>query len=83
MHLIGDLFPGLDCPRILNRTLKEAIIEKLDKREFVHSQTDVFNKQVDKIVQLYETMLTRHTCMVVGPTQVFHFPPFFFFFLCF
>ena len=25
--------------------------------------------QVDKIIQLYETMLTRHTTMVVGPTQ--------------
>lgn len=25
-------------------------------------------KQVDKVVQLYETMLTRHTTMIVGPT---------------
>ena len=24
--------------------------------------------QADKVVQLYETMLTRHTTMVVGPT---------------
>ena len=24
--------------------------------------------QVDKVVQLYETMMTRHTTMVVGPT---------------
>ena len=24
--------------------------------------------QADKVVQLYETMLTRHTVMVVGPT---------------
>lgn len=24
--------------------------------------------QVDKVVQMYETMLTRHTTMIVGPT---------------
>jgi len=24
--------------------------------------------QVDKVVQMFETMLTRHTTMVVGPT---------------
>ena len=27
-----------------------------------------FFVQADKVVQLYETMLTRHTTMVVGPT---------------
>lgn len=30
------------------------------------SHCDYF--QVDKVVQMYETMLTRHTTMVVGPT---------------
>lgn len=28
----------------------------------------VFQLQVDKVIQMYETMLTRHTCMIVGPT---------------
>lgn len=69
LNLINDLFPGLDCPRVLNRSLKEAIVERLDQRQFHHDDETVFNRQVDKIVQLYETMLTRHTCMVVGPTQ--------------
>ena len=26
------------------------------------------NDQIDKVVQLFETMITRHTTMVVGPT---------------
>lgn len=30
---------------------------------FSHSHT-----QVDKVIQLYETMLTRHCTMIVGPT---------------
>ena len=24
--------------------------------------------QIDKVVQMYETMMTRHTTMIVGPT---------------
>lgn len=27
-----------------------------------------FVPQVDKVIQMFETMLTRHTTMVVGPT---------------
>ena len=29
---------------------------------------DDLHMQADKVVQLYETMMTRHTTMVVGPT---------------
>lgn len=28
----------------------------------------VSHTQVDKVIQLYETMLTRHCTMIVGPT---------------
>ena len=34
----------------------------------VHIIAPLLMPQVDKVVQLYETMLTRHTTMVVGPT---------------
>jgi len=32
------------------------------------SLLSIFIFQVDKVVQMYETMLTRHTTMIVGPT---------------
>ena len=36
-------------------------------RRYVLTQL-MFVPQVDKVVQMFETMLTRHTTMVVGPT---------------
>ena len=61
--LISDLFPGLDCPRVRYPTLNDAIEEAIGERGL-----QVFEAQCDKVVQLYETMLTRHTTQVVGPT---------------
>jgi dynein heavy chain len=66
--LIADLFPGLQASRVGNEDLKEKISEVLEKRGFKHDQETAFSQQIDKVVQLYETMLTRHTTMVVGPT---------------
>lgn len=68
LGLISDLFPALDCPRVLQKALKNAVVEELEKEGFHHNDEATFNLQVDKIIQLYETMLTRHTVMVVGPT---------------
>ncbi|ETO04178.1 hypothetical protein RFI_33220, partial [Reticulomyxa filosa] len=68
-QLIGDLFPGLDCPRVQHAQLKEAVIEDMKSNGLKHSNVAAFEKQVDKVIQLYETMLTRHTVMLVGPTQ--------------
>lgn len=40
----------------------------LSKESWQQSTESMFIFQVDKVVQMYETMLTRHTTMVVGPT---------------
>ena len=63
LGLIDDLFPGLECPRVQQQQLKNAIEGKLSEGGY-----KVFYDQVDKTIQLYETMLTRHTTMIVGPT---------------
>ncbi|XP_041985040.1 dynein axonemal heavy chain 10 [Aricia agestis] len=63
LGLIKDLFPGLECPRVSYPDFHAAIIATLEKGGYV-----VLDNQVDKIIQLYETMMTRHCCMLVGPT---------------
>lgn len=63
MGLIRDLFPGLDCPRVGYPDFNKAVEEVLEKDNYV-----ILPVQVDKVVQLYETMMTRHSSMVVGPT---------------
>lgn len=66
--LINDLFPGLDCPRVGYAALKDAIESELVAGEFNTTDARVYNEQVDKIIQMYETMLVRHTTMIVGLT---------------
>ncbi|CBH10362.1 dynein heavy chain, putative [Trypanosoma brucei gambiense DAL972] len=61
--LIGDLFPGLDPTRAPQENLSRAATKVFKDKGFY-----IDAKQVDKVVQLYETMQTRHTSMVVGPT---------------
>ncbi|KAG5468030.1 hypothetical protein LSCM4_01117 [Leishmania orientalis] len=61
--LMGDLFPGLDPTRVPQENLAKASTNVLKGRGF-----QINPKQIDKVVQLYETMQTRHTSMVVGPT---------------
>ncbi|TPX78384.1 hypothetical protein CcCBS67573_g00352 [Chytriomyces confervae] len=62
LGLINDLFPGLDCPRVRYPSFNDAVEEVLRDGHYI-----MLPDQVDKVVQLYETMLTRHTSMVVGP----------------
>jgi dynein heavy chain, axonemal len=66
LGLVSDLFPGLDCPRVRYPSLNDQV-----EKELASSGLKVLTdpgEQVDKVVQLYETMLTRHTTMVVGQT---------------
>ncbi|VDL94305.1 unnamed protein product [Schistocephalus solidus] len=64
LDLIQDLFPGLQCPRVGYPEFTQAVKEYLARENYI-----VLPHQVDKVVQLYETMHTRHTTMVVGPTS--------------
>eukprot|EP00750_Incisomonas_marina_P009230 INCI15857.2.p1 GENE.INCI15857.2~~INCI15857.2.p1 ORF type:complete len:4529 (-),score=890.01 INCI15857.2:58-13644(-) len=68
LDLIQDLFPGLDCPRVAYEELGRNIVEFMDSKNYHHDEEVKFAQQVDKTVQLYETMLVRHTSIVVGPT---------------
>ncbi|CAG08487.1 unnamed protein product, partial [Tetraodon nigroviridis] len=63
LGLISDLFPGLDCPRVCYPDFNDAVEQVLQERDYI-----ILPNQVDKVVQMYETMMTRHTTMVVGPT---------------
>ncbi|KAJ3336288.1 Dynein heavy chain 10, axonemal, partial [Gonapodya sp. JEL0774] len=63
LGLINDLFPGLDCPRVRYPSFNDAVEEALKENDYL-----LVPEQIDKVVQLYETMLTRHTTMVVGPS---------------
>ncbi|XP_017580699.2 dynein heavy chain 10, axonemal [Pygocentrus nattereri] len=63
LGLISDLFPGLDCPRVRYPSFNDAVETILQENKYI-----LLPNQVDKVVQMYETMMTRHTTMVVGPT---------------
>ncbi|TUV82046.1 Dynein heavy chain 10, axonemal [Bagarius yarrelli] len=63
LGLISDLFPGLDCPRVRYPDFNDAVETVLQENKYI-----LMPNQVDKVVQMYETMMTRHTTMVVGPT---------------
>lgn len=66
--LINDLFPGLDCPRVGYEGLKACALQDLESKGFKCSDQDVFLNLADKVIQMFETQLVRHTTMIVGPT---------------
>jgi len=63
MGLISDLFPGLECPRVRYESFNQACETDLTDNSF-----QLIDIQIDKCVQMYEVMATRHTTMIVGPT---------------
>ncbi|MEW5308429.1 MAG: hypothetical protein WDW38_000392 [Sanguina aurantia] len=66
LGLINDLFPGMDCPRVRYPHFNDVV--EADLAEHGYMVLADPSEQVDKVVQLYETMMTRHTTMVVGQT---------------
>ncbi|KAJ6635868.1 Dynein axonemal heavy chain 10 [Pseudolycoriella hygida] len=61
--LLKDLFPDIDCPTVGNPDFTAAAKHVLDQQGYV-----AMADQEDKVLQLYETMMTRHCTMLVGPT---------------
>ncbi|CAL1680177.1 unnamed protein product [Lasius platythorax] len=63
LGLIKDLFPDMDCPRVHYPDFNEAVEIVLEEHGYI-----VLPEQVDKVIQLYEVMMTRHSTMLIGPT---------------
>ena len=61
--LMSDLFPGTDVPTVDYGKLQEAIEEELAERGLQVVPAVVF-----KCIQTYESKLTRHGNMLVGPS---------------
>ena len=62
--LLNDLFPNLIQSSVQHVDLHRVIEDVLNKQNYTIVPT-----QMAKIIQLYETMMTRHSTMVVGPTR--------------
>ena len=69
LNLISDLFPGIECPKVENKILRKEIKAFLKKNGYYCSDEQILIDQVDRTVQLFETQKSRHTTMLVGPTQ--------------
>lgn len=63
MGIMSDLFPGSELPEPSYGTLQVAI-----EAELAEAGLQLHQGLIKKIIQLYETKLTRHGTMVVGKT---------------
>lgn len=60
------MLAGMDCPRVRYPTFNDAVEAGLGAASY--QVLTAAGEQVDKVVQLYEVLMTRHTVMVVGQT---------------
>ncbi|GIQ81853.1 dynein heavy chain [Kipferlia bialata] len=65
LGLIGDLFPGVDVPRLVNEDLEATI-----KRVTVESGLQAEDSFILKVVQLEELLEVRHSVFILGDAGV-------------
>jgi len=63
MGITHDLFPSITLPVVKNDVLIDAI-----KRCMIKNNHQLSESAIAKIVQLYETKISRHSVMVLGLT---------------
>ena len=64
LAIMGDLFPGVETPDTDYGELKGEVIKELERQGL--QPTDFI---VTKALQTYETKTSRHSVMLVGPSQ--------------
>lgn len=63
MGITNDLFPGIVLPTVKNDVLVNAIQRCMKIKNHQPSES-----AIAKIIQLYETKISRHSVMVLGQT---------------
>ncbi|KAG2382028.1 hypothetical protein C9374_005820 [Naegleria lovaniensis] len=64
--LLNDLFVNIAYERVTYPKLYKAVEESLVEKDLKLLED---GSQVDKVIQIYETLETRHSVMIVGETQ--------------
>jgi dynein heavy chain len=62
--IVRDLFPGMEFPEVHHDDFVKALERELKKDNMQYDE-----KQVDKIIQFYETMNVRFGIMIIGETM--------------
>lgn len=63
MGILSDLFPGIEAPAVDYAEFRNVLLEEMKQQNLQCIETTI-----TKVIQLYETKLTRHGVMVVGQT---------------